>query len=80
MEQINTDSFEFGKHKLFKHLEKSLPDKFNTQNIIECKDDILFAWDSSEYCVLSLNWRAANAQIDSQLNYQVRIFIFTRTF
>lgn len=67
-----TDTFRFDEQPLFHHLRKTLPSyKSHTQNLIECKDDMLFAWDSTNCCVLALNWRAAQLKADGTIQYQV---------
>lgn len=58
-----TDTFQFENHPFFEHIRKTLPDdKHRTQNLIECKDDVLFAWDSKNCCILTWNWRAAQTK------------------
>lgn len=69
-----TDTFNFEKQQLFHHLRKTLPDNIShTQNLIECKDDMLFAWDSTNCNVLALNWRAAQLKTDGSIKYQTLV-------
>lgn len=69
----NTDSFGFNSEKMFEVLRDCLPDELNiTQNLIECKDDMLYAWNSKNCCVLALNWtRGVN---NERAKYQVSLF------
>lgn len=73
MDKIDTNCYQFAKNDMFKVLAKNLPNnKLHTQNIVECKDDVLYAWNSVDFCVMSLNWRAANTNTDKiGVNYQV---------
>lgn len=67
-----TDTFGFETEPFFQHLRKTLPaDKTHSQNLIECKDDVIFAWNSTENSVLALNWRTAQAKTDGNIKYQV---------
>lgn len=63
-----TDTFKFDEQPFFNQLRKTLPDHISssnsTLNLIECKDDMLFAWDAKSYCVLAWNWRAAQSKVD----------------
>ncbi|KAJ6633185.1 Nuclear pore complex protein Nup88 [Pseudolycoriella hygida] len=70
---IDTDCFKFNEQKIFAALRQTLrPDQASeTQNIIECKDDMLFVWNSVDCHVLCFNWRAANARSDENIKYQV---------
>lgn len=47
------------------------------QNLIECKDDMLFAWNANECSVLCLNWRAAYTRESDGggVGYQVSAFV-----
>lgn len=76
MSKFETDCFRFGKHEMFKVLRNALPeDKTRTQNIIECKDDILFAWNSVDCNVLCINWRAVYTKKDELIKYQVGVLL-----
>ncbi|XP_077286463.1 nuclear pore complex protein Nup88 [Arctopsyche grandis] len=56
-------------HKIFKAFEDSLVENsLKTQNIIDCRDDILYLWHSSEACLLTLNIKTL--EIDENVNYQ----------
>lgn len=67
-----TDTFGFGEQDIFALIRKTLPnDRSRTLNIIECKDDVVFAWSASDCCVLSLNWRAAKSKNDGSIKCQV---------
>lgn len=72
MSQVETDCFRLGRHQMFRTLRDNLPDeRGSAQNLIECKDDVLFAWNPTECCVLSLNWRAAYTKEADQVAHQV---------
>lgn len=70
-----TDTFHFENHPFFDQIRKTLPDdKNHTQNLIECKDDILFAFDSKNYCILTWNWRTAQTKTSNDdVKFQVRL-------
>lgn len=69
-----SDTFDFGEQPLFKALCAKLPDDTTrTQNLIECKDDMVFAWNSTDSCVLVLNWRAAKGKGDESVKFQTLI-------
>ncbi|XP_059620994.1 nuclear pore complex protein Nup88 [Phlebotomus argentipes] len=58
-----TDTFQFNSEEMFKLLQRCLPDDLTrTQNLIEACDDILFAWNSQDNHLLTLNWRAARSK------------------
>lgn len=66
-----TDTFNFSQHKLFKTIKDILPvERENTQNLLDCKDDILFVWNSKDCSLLSLNWRAAKVKGLDTIKYQ----------
>lgn len=66
-----TDTFGFGEQSLFEEIRKSLAgDRTRTQNLIECKDDVVFAWNATDCCVLTLNWRAARSKNDGSIKFQ----------
>ncbi|EDV42228.1 uncharacterized protein Dana_GF17877 [Drosophila ananassae] len=52
-----TDCFELNKAKLFEKIRHGLPIVQKTQNLLDCKDDLLFAWDAKDCCLLVRNWR-----------------------
>lgn len=71
---LDLDTFKWNNTELFKYLHKVLPKDFQqTHNILEVKDDMLFVWNESEKCLLSLNWRASMAK-GSAVQYQVRSY------
>lgn len=78
MSQVETDCFRLGRHAMFAALRDSLPATdaaasavVGAQNLLECKDDMLFAWHAGDCAVLALNWRAAYAKESSSVAYQV---------
>lgn len=67
-----TDTFGFGEQAIFEQIRRTISDdRTRTQNIIECKEDVIFAWSSADCCVLTLNWRAAKSKGDGSVKYQV---------
>lgn len=65
-----TDVFSFNNYKMFDLLRKCLPDNKNvSQNLVVCKDDVLFAWNSKDCCLLAINWKAKTE--DDSVDYQV---------
>lgn len=74
---LDLDTFKWNNTELFKHLHHVLPKDFSqTHNIVEVKDDMLFVWNQTEQCILSLNWRASMAG-GLKVPYQVRILPFS---
>ncbi|XP_022227934.2 nuclear pore complex protein Nup88 [Drosophila obscura] len=53
-----TDCFELNKTKLFEKIRNGLPVVQNSQNLLDCSDDLLFAWDAGECRLLVRNWRS----------------------
>lgn len=82
MSDLETDCFRFTKHEMFKVLRANMPeDRSRTQNIIECKDDMLFAWNSTDCNVLCLNWRVSYTKDQQLIAHQVSgHFIFICLF
>lgn len=85
----STDTFNFNEEKLFQVIRDCLPDDLsNTQNLICVFDDILYAWNSKNCCVLSLNWRLNRVKEPNHVAYQVsgnflyhfRIYEISSTF
>lgn len=69
-----TDTFRFESQPFFEQLRKAIPnDTVNTQNLIESKDDMLFAWNPSESTVIVFNWRLAQIKGDGNVNFQTLI-------
>ncbi|XP_020811640.1 nuclear pore complex protein Nup88 [Drosophila serrata] len=54
-----TDILELNKEELFEKIRHGLPLVQKTQNLLDCKDDLLFAWDAKDSCLLVRNWRAS---------------------
>lgn len=66
-----TDTFRFENQPFFEVLRKSLrDDTASTQNLIECKDDMLFGWNPLDFCVIAFNWRLAQSKDDNLLPVQ----------
>lgn len=62
--------FNLNEHKMFELIRKGLPEGITkTQNIIDCKDDVLFVWNSAENCILTLNIKTY--EIEENVEYQV---------
>ncbi|XP_030370114.1 nuclear pore complex protein Nup88 [Scaptodrosophila lebanonensis] len=53
----STDCFDLNKTELFAKIRNGLAIASHTQNLLVCKDDLLFAWDSHDCCLLVMNWR-----------------------
>lgn len=69
-----TDTFGFETQPFFEQLRKSIPnDIVSTQSLIECKDDMLFGWNSSECCVIVFNWRLAQTKGGANVSFQTLI-------
>lgn len=69
-----TDTFRFEAQPFFELLRKVLPsDLLCTQNLIECKDDILFGWNSLDCCIIAFNWRLAQSKGDGTVNFQTLV-------
>ncbi|XP_016961398.1 nuclear pore complex protein Nup88 [Drosophila biarmipes] len=67
-----TDVLELNKTELFAKIRDGLPVVQRTQNLLDCKDDLLFAWDSKESCLLVRNWRSSLA---AEVNVQFQTLI-----
>lgn len=57
-----TDVLEVNKTELFAKIRNGLPIVPQTQNLLDCKDDLLYVWDSNDSCLLVTNWRAASLE------------------
>ncbi|XP_030559070.1 nuclear pore complex protein Nup88 [Drosophila novamexicana] len=71
-----TDVLELNKTELFAKLRNGLPIVPQTQNLLDCKDDLLYAWNSSDSCLLVTNWRVALLQTEpksAKVSYQTLI-------
>lgn len=66
-----TDTFRFETQPFFELLRKVLPnDLACTQNLIECKDDMLFGWNPLDCCIIAFNWRLAQSKDDGTVSFQ----------
>lgn len=61
-----TDVLELNKTELFAKIRNGLPILPPTQNLLDCKDDLLYVWDSNESCLLVTNWRAASLEKETK--------------
>lgn len=70
-----TDTFRFETQPFFDVLRKALEESnvVKTQNLIECKDDMLFGWNPLDCCVIVFNWRLAQSKDDGNVNFQTLI-------
>ncbi|KAM7349949.1 nuclear pore complex protein Nup88 isoform 2-T2 [Cochliomyia hominivorax] len=70
----STDCLQLNKTSMFAKIRAGLPvERLQTQNLLECKDDLLYCWDSMENCLLVLNWRAALSKGFDEIKYQTLI-------
>jgi hypothetical protein len=54
--EVGTDLLGLSERKLFQILREHLPSlNPKTRNIIQCKEDILFVWNSKDTCLLTVN-------------------------
>lgn len=68
----STDFMELNKSEMFAKIRAGLSIKLrHSQHIIETKDDVLYAWDALDSCLLALNWRAALTQGHERITHQV---------
>lgn len=72
-DMASTDCLQLNKSPMFAKIREGLlaDRRLYTQNLVECKDDLLFCWDSQQSCLLVLNWRAASTMGLDQIKYQV---------
>lgn len=70
-----TDTFHFETHPFFELLRKTLGENavVKTQNLIECKDDMLFGWNPLDCCLVAFNWRLAQSKDDGKVKFQTLI-------
>ncbi|XP_068153700.1 nuclear pore complex protein Nup88 [Drosophila tropicalis] len=54
-----TDVLGLNKTEIFSKIRDGLPIVQETQNLMDCKDDLLFVWNSNEGSLLVKNWRAS---------------------
>lgn len=61
-------------HKIFQDLEGNLSDNLSgkLRNLIELKDDVFYAWNPKENCLLCLNLKRLE-EIGDETPYQVDI-------
>lgn len=67
-----TDVLELNKTELFAKIRNGLPVVQRTQNLLDCKDDLLFAWHAKDSCLLVRNWRSSLA---AKVNIQFQTLI-----
>ncbi|XP_024942757.1 nuclear pore complex protein Nup88 [Cephus cinctus] len=66
-----TDPLCLNEKKLFKVLRESLPkDLKDTRNIIEIRDDVLYAWNADKGAILTLNVAATRGKASEDVSYQ----------
>lgn len=70
----STDTFKFNEEKMFEVLRECLPGELITQNLVECKDDMLYAWNSKNCCVFAFNWSRSSSHY--RHSYQVSAILF----
>lgn len=69
-----TDTYRLESQPFFEMLRDKLPaDRSFTQNLIECKDDMLFGWNAIDCCVVVFNWRLAQSKNDGKITCQTLI-------
>ncbi|KAH8278812.1 hypothetical protein KR018_009982 [Drosophila ironensis] len=70
-----TDCLELNKTKLFEKIRQDLPILQKSQNLLDCKDDLLFAWAAQDSCLLVRNWRSPLSEPATQsgLDFQTLI-------
>lgn len=68
-----TDRLELSERKLFQIVREHLPSLDpKTRNIIQCKEDILFVWNSKDSCLLTLNVKTSRNNHAAEPTHQVR--------
>ncbi|XP_055844635.1 nuclear pore complex protein Nup88 [Episyrphus balteatus] len=71
---FTTDIMNLNKSQMFEKIRSSLTIEANiTQNLLECKDDLLYAWNSSDSSLLCVNWRAAHLKGFTNIIHQTLI-------
>ncbi|XP_036339495.1 nuclear pore complex protein Nup88 [Rhagoletis pomonella] len=71
MSTTSTDTLKLNQTAMFAKIRAGLPvERQHTQNLLECKDDMLYAWDSEENCLLAVNWRLAALEGFDVVKYQ----------
>lgn len=70
----STDTLKLNHTAMFAKIRAGLPiERQHTQNLLESKDDMLYAWDSEECCLLAMNWRLAAFEGCNAVKYQVNL-------
>ncbi|XP_055913972.1 nuclear pore complex protein Nup88 [Eupeodes corollae] len=78
---FTTDIINLNKSQMFEKIRSNLPnDAGITQNLLECKDDLLYAWDSVESSILVINWRLAHLKGFSEVKHQTLVPSTPHTF
>jgi hypothetical protein len=68
-----TDSLGLSERKLFQIVRDHLPSLDpKTRSIIQCKEDILFVWNSKDSCLLTLNVKTSKDNHADEPTHQVR--------
>lgn len=71
MFNASTDTLKLNQTAMFAKIRAGLPvERQHTQNLLECKDDMLYAWDSEECCLLAVNWRLAALEGFEAIKFQ----------
>lgn len=69
-----TDTFRFENQIFFEKLREAIPSNTRiSQNLIECKDDMLYGWNPIDCNVLAFNWRLAQSKPDGSINCQILV-------
>lgn len=69
---VPTDRLGLSNHNLFKIVRDSFKNtSLKTQNILECKDDMLFVWNPEDSCVLTLNLKIWRDEAHNSVSHQV---------
>ncbi|XP_004536396.1 nuclear pore complex protein Nup88 [Ceratitis capitata] len=67
----STDTLKLNHTAMFAKIRAGLPiERQHTQNLLESKDDMLYAWDSEDCCLLAMNWRLAAFEGCNAVKYQ----------
>lgn len=69
-----TDAYRLESQPFFEILRDKLPiDRSYTQNLIECKDDMIYGWNAIDCCVVVFNWRLAQSKSDVKIPCQILV-------
>ncbi|XP_012253923.2 nuclear pore complex protein Nup88 [Athalia rosae] len=78
---LRTDTLCLNEKKLFKILKESVPKNGQeTHNIIEIRDDVLYAWNADESSILTLNIGATRGKTGDDVAYQTLLLTDPPTF